>query len=188
MQVLRNSNMSIFSKEYTQGYFVPKHPEKCVNLHPENSRYGIAKDMKPSSTCTYRSSWELKFMKFCDKYDSVLEWGSEVLELPYVNEVDGKAHRYVTDFYFVCREKTGNIARYILEVKPKCQIATLNENGEIIYPDPPKTKTQSALRHWQERCDTLRMNNSKWKYARKWCGDHGYIFKVLSEEEIGIYQ
>ena len=178
--------MSIYSKKYTQGYFVPKHPEKCVNLHPENSQYDIVKAIKPTDTCTYRSSWELKFMMFCDKYSSILEWGSEILKIPYISEVDGKQHKYVTDFYFVCRDRNKNIVKYILEVKPKCQIAVLNEHNEIIYPNPPKHRTQKTIRSWQERCNILRINNSKWTYARKWCKDHGYIFKILSEEELDI--
>ena len=31
--------MSIYSKNYVKGYFIPKHPEKCLNIHPENSKY-----------------------------------------------------------------------------------------------------------------------------------------------------
>ena len=56
--------MSIFAKTYTQGNYYPKHPEKCLNT---NGKLGN----KP--VITYRSSWELKFMRFCDKYESVLE-------------------------------------------------------------------------------------------------------------------
>ena len=74
----------------------------------------------------------MKFMKFCDKFDSILEWGSEILEVPYINEVDGKQHTYVTDFFFVCRDKLGAINKYIFEVKPKCQSAVLNQNNHII--------------------------------------------------------
>lgn len=169
--------MSIFAKTYTQGNYYPKHPEKCLNT---NGKLGN----KPA--ITYRSSWELKFMRFCDKYESVLEWGSEVLKIPYISEVDGKQHTYITDFYFVCRENTGKVVKYILELKPKCQIARLDEHGEVIFPEPPKTKTQKAINSWQERCKVLRTNNSKWTAARKWCNANGYIFKVISEEEIGI--
>lgn len=169
--------MSIFSKSYVKGHYMPKHPDKCLNT---NGKLGV------KSAIEYRSSWELKFMKFCDKYASILEWGSEIIRIPYVSEVDGKQHTYVTDFYFVCRNKEGGIDKYVLEVKPKCQIAFLNENNEIIYPDPPKHKTQRSIRNWQERCNTLRINNSKWAEARRWCREHGYVFKVLSEEEIGI--
>lgn len=167
--------MSIFSRNYVQGRFVPKHTEKCVNM---NGTLGSP------SVPTYRSSWELKFMKFCDKYDSVLEWGSEVVKIPYISEVDGKAHQYITDFYFVCRDACDRITRYIIEVKPKSQVANLDENFHIVYPDPPKTRTRKAIENWQERCNTLRVNNSKWTAARKWCATNGFVFKILTEEQI----
>lgn len=169
--------MSIFSREYTQGKYFPKHPEKCLNT---NGKLGN------KHVIEYRSSWELKFMRFCDKYNSILEWGSEVIKLPYISEVDGKMHTYITDFYFVCREGSGKIVKYILEVKPKSQMARLDENGQIIFPNPPKSRTQKAINSWQERCNVIRVNNSKWQAARKWCREHGYVFKVLTEEEIGI--
>ena len=33
----------------------------------------------------YRSLWELKFMKYCDSNENILEWGSEEIVLPYVS-------------------------------------------------------------------------------------------------------
>lgn len=167
--------MSIFSKTYIQGRYVPKHAEKCLNM---NGTLGAP--LAP----TYRSSWELKFMKFCDKFDSVLEWGSEVVKIPYISEVDGKQHQYITDFYFVCRDACDRIVKYIIEVKPKSQVVNLDENYNIIYPDPPKTKTRKSIENWQEKCNTLRVNNSKWIAARKWCEINGCIFKIITEEQI----
>lgn len=167
--------MSIFSKTYIQGRYVPKHVEKCLNM---NGTLGAP--LAP----TYRSSWELKFMKFCDKFDSVLEWGSEVVKIPYISEVDGKQHQYITDFYFVCRDACDRIVKYIIEVKPKSQVVNLDENYNIIYPDPPKTKTRKSIENWQEKCNTLRVNNSKWNAARKWCEINGCIFKIITEEQI----
>ena len=51
------------------------------------------------SEVVYRSSWELKFMKWCDTNSSVLEWGSETTVIPYKSPVDNKIHRYFVDFY-----------------------------------------------------------------------------------------
>ena len=64
----------IFSNDYYKGKFFPKHPYKCVNL---NGALGKVSEI------TYRSSWELKLMRFCDRYATILEWGSEVLKVPY---------------------------------------------------------------------------------------------------------
>ena len=47
----------------------------------------------------YRSSWEYKFMKWCDATPTVQEWGSEEIIIPYISPVDGKRHRYFPDFY-----------------------------------------------------------------------------------------
>ena len=52
----------------------------------------------------YRSLWELKFMKYCDSNQNILEWGSEEFFIPYTSPVDGKRHRYYPDFYIKVKE------------------------------------------------------------------------------------
>ena len=47
----------------------------------------------------YRSMWEKKFMIFCDRTRSIVEWGSEEIIIPYRCPTDGKVHRYYPDFY-----------------------------------------------------------------------------------------
>jgi hypothetical protein len=32
---------------------------------------------------TYRSSWELQFMRFCDTHPSIQKWASEAVAIPY---------------------------------------------------------------------------------------------------------
>lgn len=129
-------------------------------------------------------------MNYCDIRERVVEWGSEIFRVPYYSEVDGKTHQYVTDFYFACRpvHGDGEIIKYVLEVKPKCQAAVLDENYNVVYPDPPKKKTPKALAAWEERCNVIRINNCKWQAARKWCRENGYIFKILTEDQIGIWK
>ena len=61
----------------------------------------------------YRSSWEYKFMKWCDYTTSVQEWGSEEIIIPYISPVDGKRHRYFPDFYVRIQNR-----KYLVEVKP----------------------------------------------------------------------
>ena len=169
--------MSIFSGNYLQGCFKAEHPEKCLNY---NGRMPRAKPI------TFRSSWEKIFCNFCDRTNSVIEWGSEVLEVPYYSQIDGKNHVYVTDFLFVCKDKDGQVKKYILEVKPESQTPILNEAGQIKYPDPPQKKSKKAIENWQERCNTLRRNYEKWEAAKRWCRQHGYLFKVLTEEQFGL--
>ena len=69
----------------------------------------------------YRSLWERKFMVYCDTNDKVLEWGSEEIIIPYISPWDGKVHRYFPDFYIKVKQSSGNLKKFIIEVKPKKQ-------------------------------------------------------------------
>lgn len=150
--------------EWHQGIFSPKFSKKVLN---ENAIY-------------FRSSYELRMMNYLDLNDNVIRWGSEVIVIPYVNEVDGKKHRYVTDFY--AEIKQGSIIKkYIIEVKPMNQCEQLNEKGELILPRPPKKKTAKALQNYLNKCNTIRKNHSKWSYAREFCKRNGLEWLVITE-------
>ena len=68
-----------------------------------------------------RSSWERKFCRWCDLNENILEWGSEEFCIPYRSPVDRRVHRYFPDFIIKVREQTGDVKRYVIEVKPKKQ-------------------------------------------------------------------
>jgi len=121
----------------------------------------------------YRSLWELKFMKYCDSNQNILEWGSEEFCLPYRSPLDNKVHRYFPDFYIKVKENTGKIKKYIIEVKPKRQ---------CMEPKPQKKKTRTYIYEVREYAK----NQAKWKAAEEYCLDRGYEFKVLTEKELGI--
>ena len=117
----------------------------------------------------YRSSWELKFMNYCDTNINILEWGSEEMYVWYRSPVDNKPHRFFPDFYIKARESNGQIKKYIIEVKPQRQTK-------------PKRQTRGYLREAYEYAK----NQAKWKAANEWCLDRGFEFKVLTEKELGI--
>ena len=121
----------------------------------------------------YLSLWELKFMKYCDSNQNILEWGSEEVFLPYRSPLDNRIHRYFPDFYIKVKENTGKIKKYIIEVKPKKQ---------CIKPKPQKKKTRSYIYEVREYAK----NQAKWKAARNYCLDRGLEFKILTEDELGI--
>ena len=100
----------------------------------------------------YRSLWELKFMKYCDSNQNILEWGSEEFFIPYTSPVDGKRHRYYPDFYIKVKESTGQVKKYVIEIKPKKQ---------CIEPKPQKKKTKGYI---YEVCEYAK-NQAKWKAA-----------------------
>ena len=121
----------------------------------------------------YRSLWELKFMKYCDSNQNILEWGSEEFWLPYRSPLDNKVHRYFPDFYIKVRENNGMVKKYVIEIKPKKQ---------CIEPKPQKKKTRTYIYEVREYAK----NQAKWKAAEEYCLDRGYEFKILTEKELGI--
>jgi hypothetical protein len=112
-------------------------------------------------------------MVYCDKNENILEWGSEEIVLPYRSPVDGKIHRYFPDFYIKVKESTGEIKKYLIEIKPKKQ---------TVKPKVPKRQTKGYLYEVYEYAK----NQSKWEAAREYCKDRNWTFKVLTEDDLGV--
>src|SRR6056300_859553 len=106
----------------------------------------------------YRSSWELKFMVYCDNNSAILEWGSEEVVIPYISPLDGRRHRYFPDFYIKVKQADGSIKKIIIEVKPKKYCKP---------PDIPKRKTKRFINEVR----TWGVNKAKWEAAIEWCTD-----------------
>ena len=123
----------------------------------------------------YRSLWERKFMVYCDTSDSIIEWGSEEIIIPYLSPWDGRIHRYFPDFYIKVQQHDGSSKKYIIEVKPKKQCQP---------PIPPESKKKT--KRWKKEMRTWGINSAKWKYATEWCENNGMEFKILTEDHLGI--
>lgn len=121
----------------------------------------------------YRSSWELKFMKWCDLNPSVLEWGSEITVIPYKSPVDNKVHRYFVDFYVRVRSRDGVITKYLVEIKPERFTRP---------PEKPKRQTKKFI----DEVFLYGTNQAKWKAADEYCLNRGMKFLVLTERDLGI--
>ena len=52
----------------------------------------------------YRSSWERRFMVWCDDNPAVIAWNSEEVVIPYYSPVDNKMHKYHVDFLIKTRD------------------------------------------------------------------------------------
>lgn len=125
------------------------------------------------SDVIYRSSWELKFMRWCDSNPSVLEWGSETVIIPYRSPVDNNVHRYFVDFYIKIKDKDNKILKYLIEIKPE----------KFTKPPPiPQKKTKRFI----QEVFNYGVNQSKWKAANTFCEDRGWKFLVLTERDLGI--
>lgn len=121
----------------------------------------------------YRSSWELKFMKWCDTNPSVIEWGSETVIIPYKSPVDRKVHRYFVDFYVKLVNKENNIVKYLVEIKPERFTKP---------PAPPKKKSRKFI----EEVFQYGTNQAKWQAADEFCKSRGMKFIILTENDLGI--
>lgn len=125
------------------------------------------------SDVIYRSSWELKFMRWCDTNPSVLEWGSETVIIPYRSPVDNNVHRYFVDFYIKIKDKDNKILKYLIEIKPE----------KFTKPPPiPQKKTKRFI----QEVFNYGINQSKWEAASSFCKDRGWQFLVLTERDLGI--
>lgn len=141
-----------------QGYFKPKNPQKYKG-DPTN--------------IIYRSSWELKLMRFLDERKDIIKWSSEEIIIPYRSPIDGKWHRYFPDFLVTKINKDGILETALIEVKPKSQT------------QPPKRQNKITKRYLTE-VKTWGVNEAKWKAALEFCKDRGWSFHIFTEKELGI--
>lgn len=125
------------------------------------------------SNIVYRSLWELRFMKWCDTNDSILEWGSEIIVIPYISPVDKKPHRYFVDFYIKVQNKDKEIKKYLVEIKPERFTKP---------PNIPQKKTKKFI----EEVFQYGVNDAKWKAAFEYCLDRNMEFIILTEKDLGI--
>ena len=122
----------------------------------------------------YRSSWELKFMRYCDRNDKILEWGSEEFFIPYFDPTTNKVRRYFPDFIVKIKESSGAIKKYLVEVKPKRQTLV------------PKQSKGKQKKTYINEVLTYNKNLAKWKAAQEWCEDRLIEFKIITEDELGL--
>jgi len=120
----------------------------------------------------YRSSWELRVMKYFDDHPNVIWWASEELAIPYKNPVDKKVHRYFPDFIAKMKKKDGKVMTYVIEVKPEKQ------TKQPIR----RRKTQKFI----EESVTYAINQEKWRAAELFCYEHGWQFTIITEKELGL--
>ncbi len=144
---------------YHQGKFHPQNPEKYKGDH---------------KNIIYRSSWELKFMRYCDRNENILEWGSEEFYIPYYDPTTRKVRKYFPDFIMKVKENNGSIKKYIIEIKPK--------NQTIPPIKTPKKRNKTFI----TEALTYEKNIAKWKAAKEFCDDRMIEFKIITEVELGI--
>lgn len=123
----------------------------------------------------FRSSWEHKFMKWCDFNPNIVEWGSETVIIPYRSPIDKKIHRYFVDFYIKVKDINNKVSKYLIEIKPER------------FTKPPKIPERKTKKFIEEVFQ-YGVNEAKWKSANEYCVDRGMQFLVLTEKDLGIKQ
>ena len=143
--------------KYHQVHFHPRNPEKYIG---------------DCGNIVYRSSWELKFMQWCDRSPNILRYGSEEFCVPYYNPVKQKVCRYFPDFIIEVLEDN-KTKKYVIEIKPKKQTI-------------PPVKGNKQTKTFIHEVNTYVVNQAKWTAIQEWCADRMLEFKVITEQELGI--
>lgn len=135
---------------FAQGKYTVAHPEKYVG----------------KKNPTYRSSWELHFMRFCDNNPNIQKWASEAISIPYRCPITNKNTVYVPDFFIQYIDKTAKLHVELIEIKPQNQTLRekvgKNKNNQIQY---------------------IR-NVAKWRAAQAWCKNQGIKFRIINEQDL----
>jgi len=137
------------ASKFSQGKFTIKNPEKYIGKKQP----------------TYRSSWEFKFMQFCDENPNVLQWASEALHINYINPFTRKKTIYVPDFLIIYKDKDGN------------------RHGEVVEIKPSKETTMEAAKSARDKA-AVALNQCKWQAAAVFCQQNGLKFRVINENQI----
>lgn len=119
----------------------------------------------------YKSSLELKALRYCDYNKYVVKFALEPFAIKYVKPTDGKVHRYYVDLFI--EFSSGD--RFIVEIKPK---------SETKSPRKPSKQTQKAIMNYQKALLTYAVNSAKWEAAKKFAKENNLRFIVLTEEEL----
>lgn len=138
--------------KFNQGRFKPYNPHKYNG---------------DVTNIVYRSSWELKFMRFLDSSPDIISWKSEEFPISYKDPVTNRVRRYFPDFYVKKLNKNGILEELVVEIKP--------QNQTVPPTKPTKKNVAEYLR-----------NQAKWKAAGIFCESRNFKFLVLTEQNLGI--
>lgn len=153
---IKRIEQGIMPRTSYKGKFNPKNPQKYAgNL----------------DNIIWRSTYELKVMKYLDENSNVVEWSSEEIVIPYKDPTQNKWRRYFPDFLAKIRRPDGSIQTLMLEVKPYEQTKE------------PKVQKKRTKKYITE-VTTWAVNDAKWKAARELCADKGWEFRLITEKEI----
>lgn len=148
-----------------KGWYKLVHPEKFLKVLDETMQ--SSKD----GYVQYKSSLELKFLRYCDLNKFIKNFSLEPFPIPYVKPTDGKVHRYYIDFY----------VEFMSGHKVLVEIKSFNET---VKPLKPKKITPKTAQQFNEAIQTYLINISKWKACEEFAKSHDMKFMILTEREL----
>jgi len=154
---VRPTNKSVFK----QGYYSPKYFKKYRGDY---------------TNIIYRSSWEHRFMVYCDLSGHVLEWSSEPISIDYISPLDNRKHKYFIDFYMKIKVDDQNIKEYLIEVKPKKQY--------MVKPVLEGKKTPKKIERYKNEMQTWLIKNAKFAAAIEYAQTVNMEFKIINESHL----
>jgi len=120
-----------------------------------------------------KSSWEKAFVYYLDNNQSIINWTSEEIIIPYYNVIKQRKARYFPDFFIEYKTPKG-VVKAIIEIKP--------------YKDTlkPVVKESQSQKSNIYNLNMFYINQMKWKSARKYCKDHDYEFFIITEKNLNF--
>jgi hypothetical protein len=140
-----------------QGYYKPIHPEKYIGRLDQ---------------IIFRSSWEFRFLKWCDLNPQIIQYASEPIPIPFFNPLDKRVHRYYVDFYVKLIRQDGKESEYLLEVKP---------NKYIVPPKAPERMTDKQTANYVWAAKQFIVNQAKFEAAKSFAEQKGVKFGIITE-------
>jgi hypothetical protein len=140
-----------------QGYFKPAFPEKYVG---------------DPTQIIFRSSWEFKFLKWCDHSPTVIKYSSEPVGIPYYSPLDKRGHTYYIDFYVVTKDNDGREQSWLIEVKP---------DKYTKPPTAPARMTDKQTASYVYAAKQYIVNQAKFEAAKEFASVRGLKFGIITE-------
>lgn len=136
--------------------FLPRNPHKYVG---------------DISKIIARSSWELKFMRWCDGNPSVLKYASEEIVVPYWSKADNKQRRYFVDFVVEMIDINGEIKKLLIEIKPHSQTI-------------PPIRGRKRAETFMNESYAYQVNRDKWDAAHDFATRNDMKFIIMTEYDL----
>ncbi len=171
-------------------------PNLSENSRTSQGYYRVqnrSKYVGDANLVVYRSSWEMKFAKWCDYSPSVLRWSSEPIKIPYYDRVsrldeckkngldpnnpkNWKVRNYFTDFWLEIDKGEGITEKWFIEIKPA---------NKLKKPIPPAPNAKlKDIKRFNMLAKEYLINEGKFAALNSWAKKHNMKFFVFTEKTL----